>query len=108
MLVGHSFCKRAGGRLCFFMKTKRSLPLNIAGLALIALLYQAEAQAHTAKTEDGKRVVKSRSRGHRKSRRGVVKLRQSASRPLARMRQRALAFEPYIAAAARKHAVDPR
>ena len=90
------------------MQTKKHLPLHFAGLALIALLYQAEAQAHVVKKEDGMRRVKARFRGHRKFKAGVGKRQQSAARPRARMRQRAALYEPYIAAAARKYGVDPR
>jgi len=90
------------------MQTKKHLPLHFAGLALIALLYQAEAQAHVVKKEDGTRRVKARFRGHRKFKAAVGKRQQSAARPRARMRQRAALYEPYIAAAARKYGVDPR
>jgi hypothetical protein len=89
------------------MKTKRYLPLNLAGLALIAVLWQAEARAQTRQQEQ-KRDVKAPAGGHRKTGRGVVKRQHSPLRPRARMRQRALVYEPLIAAAARKYGVDPR
>jgi hypothetical protein len=90
------------------MKTKRYLPINLAGLALIAVLWQAEAQAQIAKQQQWKPDVKARARGHRKTRRGVVKRQHSRLRSSARMRQRARVYEPFIAAAARKYGVDPR
>jgi len=90
------------------MKTKRFLPMNLAGLALIAALWQAEARAQTARQKDQKRDVKAPAGGHRKTGRRVVKRQHAASRPRTRMRQRALVYEPFIAAAARKHGVDPR
>ncbi len=75
--------------------------MNLAGLALIAVLWQAEAQAQIAK-QQWKPDVKARARGHRKTGKHVVKRQHS------RLRQRARAYEPFIAAAARKYGVDPR
>ena len=99
-------------RVCWrdvcLMKTRRYLPINLASLALIAVIWQAEAQAQTAKQQERKPAVKARARGHRKAGRGVVKRQHSALRHPARMRQRALVYEPFIAAAARKYRVDPR
>src|SRR5712691_1269229 len=94
-------------RAVFLMKTKRYLPVNLAGLALIAVLWQAEARAQTRQQEQ-KRDVKAPAGGHRKAGRGVVKRQHSTLRARARMRQRALVYEPFIAAAARKYGVDPR
>ena len=82
--------------------------MNLAGLALIAVLWQAEAQAQTAQQQERKPDVKARAGGHRKTGRRVVKRQHSRLRSRARMRQRALVYEPFIAAAARKHGVDPR
>ena len=90
------------------MNTKRYLPVNLAGLALIAVLWQAEARAQTARQKDQKRDVKAPAGGHRKTDRRVVKRQQSRLWSRARMRQRALAYEPFIAATARKYGVDPR
>jgi len=90
------------------MKTNRYIPVNLAGLALIAVLWPGEVRAQTAKPQELERDVKAPARGHQKTRRGVVKRQQSALRPRGRMRQRALVYEPFIAAAARKHGVDPR
>ncbi|HKP48162.1 MAG TPA: lytic transglycosylase domain-containing protein [Pyrinomonadaceae bacterium] len=90
------------------MQTKRYMPLNLAGLALVAVLWQAEVRAQTAKLEEQRRDVKAPAGGHRKTGRRVVKRQQSRLRSRARMRQRALVYEPFIAAAARKHGVDPR
>jgi len=90
------------------MKTKRYLPMNLAGLALIAVLWQAEAQAQTARQQEWKPDVKARAKGQRKTGRGVVKRQHSRLRSRARMRQRARVYEPFIAAAARKYGVDPR
>lgn len=90
------------------MKTKRYMPLNLAGLALVAVLWQAEVRAQTAKQEEQRRDVKAPAGGHRKTGRRVVKRQQSRLRSRARMRQRALVYEPFIAAAARKYGVDPR
>jgi hypothetical protein len=90
------------------MKTKRYMPANLAGLALAAMLWQAEVSAQRAKPEEQRRDVKAPAGGHRKTGRRVVKRQQSRLRSRARMRQRALVYEPFIAAAARKHGVDPR
>lgn len=90
------------------MKTKRFLPINLAGLALIAVLWQAEVCAQTAKQEEEKCDLKTAAGGHRKTGRRVVKRQHSRLRSRARMRKRARAYEPFIAAAARKHGVDPR
>lgn len=90
------------------MKTKRFLPINLAGLALIAVLWQAEVCAQTAKQEEEKRDLKASAGGHRKTGRRVVKRQHSRLRRRARMRQRALVYEPFIATAARKYRVDPR
>ena len=90
------------------MKTKRYLPVNLAGLALVAVLWQAEARAQTLKQQERKRDVKAHAGGHRKTGRRVVKRQHSHLRSRARMRQRALVYEPFIAAAARKYGVDPR
>ena len=90
------------------MKTKRFLPMNLAGLALIAVLWQAEARSQTARQKDQKRDVKAPAGGHRKTGRRVVKRQHSRLQPRARMRKRALAYEPFIASTARKYRVDPR
>lgn len=82
--------------------------MNLAGMALIAVLWQAEACAQTASQQEQTPDVKTRARGHRKTGRHVVKRQHSRLRPRARMRQRARAYEPFIAAAARKYGVDPR
>lgn len=91
-----------GDRL--LMKNKRYLPLNLAGLALVAMLWQAEVSAQTAKPKDGAGRVKARSGGRYKFSRRVVKRHHIRSF----MRQRAAAYEPMIAMAARKYSVDPR
>jgi transglycosylase-like protein with SLT domain len=90
------------------MKTKRYMPVNLAGLALVAVLWQAEVHAQTAKQEEPRRDVKDPAGGHRKAGRGVVKRQHSRLRSRARMRQRARVYEPFIASAARKYRVDPR
>lgn len=90
------------------MKTKRYMPVNLAGLALVAVLWQAEVRAQTAKQQQQEGNVKAPAGGHRKGGRRVVKRQHSRLRPRARMRQRALVYEPFIAAAARKYRVDPR
>ncbi|MGH9957909.1 MAG: lytic transglycosylase domain-containing protein [Pyrinomonadaceae bacterium] len=90
------------------MKTKRYMPVNLAGLALIAVLWQAEARAQTAKPEERRRDGKAPAGGHRTAGRGGVKRQQSRLGSRARMPQRALVYEPFIAAAAREHGVDPR
>jgi len=90
------------------MKTKRYLPVNLASVALVAVLWQAEARAHTARQHERKRDVKAHAGGHRKTGRRVVKRQHSHLQSRARMRQRALVYEPFIAAAARKYGVDPR
>src|SRR5438093_5523199 len=92
----------------FLMKTKRFLPINLAGLVLIAVLWQAEARAQTARQKDQKRDVKAPAGGHRKTGKRVVKRQHSRLQPRARMRKRALVYEPFIASAARKYQVDPR
>src|SRR5712692_316720 len=95
-------------RAVFLMKTKRYMPANLAGLALIAVLWQAEARAQTGRQKDQKRDVKAPAGGHRKTGRRVVKRQHSRLQPRARMRKRALVHEPFIASAARKYRVDPR
>jgi len=84
------------------------MPVNLAGLALIAVLWQAEVHAQTAKLEEQRRDVKAPAGGHRKGGRRVVKRQHSRLQPRARMRQRALVYEPFIATAARRYGVDPR
>ncbi len=91
-----------------FMKTKNYFPLNLAGLALIAVLWQAETRAQTPDHREQRPDVKPAAGGQRKKARRVAKRQQSRLRARARMRQRALFYEPFIAAAARKHGVDPR
>ncbi len=66
------------------MKTKRYMPANLAGLALIAVLWQAEVQAQTAKREEQRRDVRAPAGGHRKGGRRVVIRQHSAFRPRAR------------------------
>jgi hypothetical protein len=88
------------------MKTKRYMPVNLASLALIAVLWQAEARAQT-RQQERERDVKAPAGGHRKTAMGVVK-RQHRLPPRARMRQRALVYERFIATAARRYGVDPR
>jgi Transglycosylase SLT domain len=90
------------------MKKKRFLPMNLASLALIAVLWQAEARAQTARQKDQKRDVKAPAGGHRKTGKRVVKRQHSRLQPRPRMRKRALIYEPFIASAARKYRVDPR
>lgn len=90
------------------MKEQTTFADNLTGLALIAVLWQAQARAQPARQQEGKPDVKARARGHRKAVRSVVKRQHFALRPRARMRQRALVYEPFIAAAARKYVVDPR
>ena len=90
------------------MQIKRHLPLNLTVLALAAVLWQAEANAQTSQTK----VARPRSRGvtdrSPKRRDGVSKRRHLRIRQFSRMRERARMYEPFIAAAARKHGVDPR
>lgn len=90
------------------MQIKRHLPLNLTVLALAAVLWQAQANAQTSQTK----VARPRSRGvtdrSPKQRAGVSKRRHLRIRQSSRMRERARIYEPFIAAAARKHGVDPR
>ncbi|MGH9960567.1 MAG: lytic transglycosylase domain-containing protein, partial [Pyrinomonadaceae bacterium] len=90
------------------MQIKRHLPLNLTVLALAAVLWQAEANAQTIQTKE----VRPRSKGvtdrSPKRRDGVSKRRHLRIRQFSRMRERARMYEPFIAAAARKHGVDPR
>jgi hypothetical protein len=90
------------------MQIKRHLPLNLTVLALAAVLWQAEANAQTSQTK----VARPRSRGvtdrSPKRRAGVSKRRHLRIRQFSQMRERARMYEPFIAAAARKHGVDPR
>jgi Transglycosylase SLT domain len=74
----------------------------------VAVLWQAEVRAQTAKQEEQRRDVKAPAGGHRKTGRRVVKRQHSRLRPRARMLKRALVYEPFIASAARKYRVDPR
>jgi len=98
--------RRSGGYAV--MKRNQYLPAELAGLALVVLLWQAEVNA---KTEVKKR---KRSEALRSSGRdlngsvGVTKSQQLARRSRSSMRQRALMYEPSIAAAAAKYKVDPR
>lgn len=88
------------------MKMKRNIPVNLSVLVLAAVLWQAEVQAQSNQPERAsrnKKVGKWHSKGHL----GVRKYEQwRAGR--SRMRERARLYEPCIAAAARKHGVDPR
>jgi hypothetical protein len=94
------------------MQIKRHLPLNLTVLALAAVLWQAEANAQTSQVKEarpGSRGVGDRNpkRGAGVSKRGHLRIRQS-SQMRAQVRERARMYEPFIAAAARKHGVDPR
>src|SRR5260370_22465034 len=90
------------------MKRNQYLPGKLAGLALVFLLWQAEVNA---KTEGKKREVSEALRlsgGDLNGSVGVTKGQQLARRSRSSMRQRALMYEPLIAAAAAKYKVDPR
>lgn len=89
------------------MRKLRYLPANLAGLALIVVLSQAQANAETKETDDKNRVRSYKQRKKRLGRR-VVKRQHGTRVARSSMRQRAFLYEPYIAAAARKHGVDPR
>jgi len=93
------------------MRKKRTLPLNLTVFTLALVCLRAEVKAEikpeqdhpTTGTEGGNRDatslanVRDRIQGSPRSR-----------TPRARLRERARRFEPYIAAASRRHGVDPR
>lgn len=89
------------------MQIKRHLTLNLTLIALAAVIWQAEGNAQTTQTKE----VRPRSKGvgNRSAKRWVgVRNRRHLRKHLSRLRERARAYEPVIAAAARKHRVDPR
>ncbi len=104
------------------MNTRRYLPANLAGLALFVLLTQAQAKAESttstkksephARAEGNRRarryVAKRQRRALAKARRNVASRQRDVSMVRGSMRQRAMVYEPVIAAAARKYGVDPR
>ena len=93
------------------MRKKVTLPVNLTVFALAAMLLRAEVKAeikleqdHTSRGKDARSrksngLASVRNRGHSGSHRRTLR---------SRLRERARLFEPYIAAAARKHGVDPR
>jgi hypothetical protein len=90
------------------MKRNQYLPAKLAGLALVVLLWQAEVNAKTeAEKRKGSEALRSSGRDLNGSV-GVTKGQQLARRSRSSMRQRALMYEPSIAAAAAKYKVDPR
>jgi hypothetical protein len=86
------------------MQIKRHLPLNFAVFVMVAMLWQSEAQAETARTKEAERSI---DRNGKRSG-GVRDRKQRRFRANTRMRQRARLYEPYIAATAQKYGVDPR
>ena len=86
------------------MQIKKHLPLNFAVFVMAAMLWQSEAQAETSRSKEPKRSMDQKA----KRRRGVRDRKHRRFRANTRMRERASLYEPYIAAAARKYAVDPR
>jgi hypothetical protein len=90
------------------MKRNQYLPAKLAGLALLVLLWQAEVDAKTkGKKREGSEALRF-SGGDRNGPVGVTKSQQLGRRSRSSMRQRALIYEPAIAAAAAKYKVDPR
>jgi len=90
------------------MKRNQYLPAKLAGIALVFLLWQAEVKAKTeGKTREGSEALRFSGRDLKGSV-GVTKGQQLARRSRSSMRQRALMYEPLIAAAAAKYKVDPR
>jgi hypothetical protein len=90
------------------MKTNRYLPMNVAGVVLVFMLWQAQVKAQTAKEESPRSEAKTPADRDKKILGGVTKGQQRRTRRRGMMRQRALLYEPMIAAAARKYRVDPR
>jgi|GEM_PF-1263104 len=90
------------------MHITKHLPLNLTVLALAAVLWQAEVQARSSQANEAGPRSKGVGNRDKKGRAGVRKRRQLRIRRLSRMRERARLYEPYIAAAARRHGVDPR
>jgi len=93
------------------MTLKRTLPLNLTVFALAAVLLRAEAKAEIKVELDHKARGKDARDRHGKGRASVRNRGHSGSHPRTLrkgLRERARLFEPYIAAAARKHGVDPR
>lgn len=93
------------------MRKNRTLPLNLTVFTLALVCLHAEVRAdikpeqdHLTSDEDGgnrnaKSLANVRDRAQRRS---------HSRTPRTRLRERARRFEPYIAAASRKHGVDPR
>lgn len=86
------------------MQIKKHLPLNFAVFVMAAMLWQSEGQAETSRTKEPERSMDRKA----KRRGGVRDRKHRRFRANTRMRERAHLYEPYIAAAARKYAVDPR
>src|SRR5258708_1776560 len=98
--------RRSGGYAV--MKRNQYLPAKLAGLTLVVLLWQAEVNAKTeVKKRKDSEALRSSGRDLNGSV-GVTKSQQLARRSRSSMRQRALMYEPSIAAAAAKYKVDPR
>ncbi|MFL6284609.1 MAG: lytic transglycosylase domain-containing protein [Pyrinomonadaceae bacterium] len=84
--------------------TRKSVPVGITVAALLMVLSQAEAKAAGAESSAKK------EKGSYVGRRGKVAKRvrpRRAARQMSRLRERAAAVEPLIAAAAIKYRVDP-
>lgn len=90
------------------MHIKKHLTLNLTVLALAAVLWQADVQARTSQAKEAGPRSKGVGNRDAKGRSGVRKRRHLRTRRLSRMRERARLYEPFIAAAARRHGVDPR
>jgi hypothetical protein len=93
------------------MRIKRTLPLNLTVFALAAVLLRAEAKAEIKVELDHKARGKDARDRKAKGQASVRNRGHSGSHPRTlrtRLRERARLFEPFIAAAARKHGVDPR
>jgi hypothetical protein len=91
------------------MRRNHYLSVNIATMVLAFLLWQAEVKAETKKDPDVKNEDRAEGENERELAKGVVKHKQLQSRASrTAMRQRALTYEPVIAAAAAKYKVDPR
>lgn len=93
------------------MKTKRTIPLNITVFTLALVCLRAEVKAEIRREQDHPQRGKDTRNRNAKGLANVRDRIQGRSRsrtPRTRLRERARRFEPYIAAASRRHGVDPR
>lgn len=93
------------------MRKKRTLPLNLTVFTLALVCLRAEVKAEIKPEQDHPTRGKDGGKRDATSLANVRDRIQGRSRsrtPRTRLRERARRFEPYIAAASRRHGVDPR